>query len=151
MVVSLAKGRSNARKKATQALYQWHMSGNELKDIEEQFHQEQNMEKVDTLYFHKLLFEVPMDVNALDELISKYSNRKNSELDPIEQSILRLSVYELKNSPDVPYKVVISEAVTLSKMFGSDKSHAFVNSILDKLSKDIRKIEIEHSNNGNGS
>jgi len=145
MAVSLAKSRSNARKKAVQALYQWHMSDNELEDIEVQFHQEQNMEKVDTAYFHKLLHEVPVDVDTLDELIGQYSKRKKSELDPVEQSILRLSVFELKQCIDVPYKVVISEAITLAKMFGSDKSHAFVNSILDKLSKDLRKIEIEHS------
>ncbi|RDH83960.1 MAG: transcription antitermination factor NusB [endosymbiont of Galathealinum brachiosum] len=141
MSVSLAKGRSNARKKATQALYQWQMSGNDLVDIEAQFHEEQNMEKVDTDYFHKLLHEVPTDVSALDKLIEKYSDRKESELDLIEQSILRLSSYELKNSIDVPYKVVISEAITLAKMFGSDKSHAFVNSILDKLAKELRVTE----------
>ncbi|VAW54368.1 Transcription termination protein NusB [hydrothermal vent metagenome] len=145
MAVSLAKSRSNARKKAAQALYQWHMSGNNLEDIEVQFHQEQNMEKVDTDYFHKLLHEVPANVTELDELVDKHSKRKKNELDPVEQSILRLSTFELKNCIDVPYKVVISEAITLAKMFGSDKSHAFVNSILDKLSKDLRKIEIEHS------
>lgn len=145
MTVSLAKSRSNARKKAAQALYQWHMSGNDLAEIEEQFHIEQNMEKVDTAYFHKLLFQVPTDVSALDELIAKYSDRTEAELDPIEQSILRLSSYELKSCIDVPYKVVISEAITLAKMFGSDKSHAFVNSILDKLSKDLRKVEIDNS------
>lgn len=143
MSVSLAKGRSNARKKATQALYQWQMSGNELEDIEVQFHQEQNMEKVDTDYFHKLLHGVPAEINAIDELIAKYSTRTKDELDLIEQSILRLSTYELKNFIDVPYKVVISEGITLAKMFGSDKSHAFVNSILDKLAKDLRKIEMD--------
>ncbi len=141
MSVSIAKGRSNARKKATQALYQWHMSGNDLADIEKQFHQEQNMEKVDTDYFHKLLHQVPVQAKELDLLIAKYSNRKDDELDPIEMSILRLSVYELKNCIDVPYKVIISEAITVAKLFGSDKSHAFVNSILDKLAKDLRKSE----------
>ena len=143
MSVSLAKGRSNARKKATQALYQWHMSGNELAEIEEQFFQEQNMEKVDTDYFHKLLHNVPLEISDLDKLIIKYSERKESELDPIELTILRLSCFELQKSLDVPYKVVISESITLAKMFGSDKSHAFVNSILDKLAKELRKTEIE--------
>ena len=143
MSVSLAKGRSNARKKAAQALYQWLMSGNDLADIEAQFHEEQNMEKVDTDFFHKLLHEVPANVAELDKLIAKYSDRRDDELDPIEQSILRLSTYELNSCIDVPYKVVISEAITLAKMFGSDKSHAFVNSILDKLAKDLRKTEIK--------
>jgi len=145
MTLSVAKGRSNARKKALQALYQWHMSGNDLSEIEEQFHQEQNMEKVDVDYFHTLLHMVPAEVSSLDELVAKYSERDSDELDPVEQSILRLSSYEIKNRIDIPYKVIISEAISLAKMFGSDKSHAFVNSILDKLAKDLRKVEIENS------
>lgn len=142
MSVSLAKGRSNARKKALQALYQWHMSGNDLSDIENQFHEEQNMAKVDLEYFHALLHQVPAEVNGLDQLIDQYSNRKDDEIDPIEQSILRLSSYEIKHRIDVPYKVVISEAISLAKMFGSDKSHVFINSILDKLAKQLRSHEV---------
>ncbi len=142
MPVSLAKGRSNARKKAMQALYQWHMSGNDLVEIETQFHQEQNMEKVDTDYFHVLLHQVPAEVTQLDQLIEQYNQRDN-EIDPIELSILRLSTYELKYRIDIPYKVIISEAITLARLFGSDKSHAFVNSLLDKLSKDLRSIETD--------
>jgi len=143
MSVSVAKGRSNARKKAMQALYQWHMSGNDLGEIDAQFHQEQNMQKVDVEYFSALLHGVPADVNSLDELIAKYSDRTDSELDPIEQSILRLSTYEIKNRIDIPYKIIISESLTLAKLFGSDKSHAFVNSVLDKLAKELRKVEID--------
>jgi len=143
MSVSVAKGRSNARKKALQALYQWHMSDNDLIEIETQFHQEQNMEKVDVDYFHDLLHKVPTEINSLDKLIAKYSERTDEELDPIEQSILRLSCYEIVKRIDVPYKVVISEAISLAKTFGSDKSHAFVNSILDKLAKEFRKVEVE--------
>lgn len=142
MSVSIAKARSNARKKAAQALYQWHMSGNDLVEIEAQFHQEQNMEKVDVDYFHKLLHNVPAEVSELDKLIAQYSDRKADELDPVEQAILRLSCYELKACIDVPWKVVISESITLAKMFGSDKSHAFVNGVLDKLAKELRKVEI---------
>ncbi|VAW63109.1 Transcription termination protein NusB [hydrothermal vent metagenome] len=142
MSVSIAKARSNARKKAAQALYQWHMSGNDIVDIETQFHQEQNMEKVDVDFFHKLLHNVPAEAASLDKLIAQYSDRKPGELDPVEQAILRLSCYELKACMDVPYKVVISEAITLAKMFGSDKSHAFVNGVLDKLAKELRKVEI---------
>lgn len=142
MSVSVAKGRSNARKKAMQALYQWHMSGNDLADIESQFHEEQNMDKVDLEYFHTLLHQVPAEVNGLDQLIDQYSDRKDDEIDPIEQSILRLATYEIKHRIDVPYKVVISEAISLGKMFGSDKSHVFINSILDKLAKQLRGHEV---------
>jgi len=111
MSASIAKLRSNARKKATQALYQWQMSGNDIIEIETQFHQEQNMEKVDVDYFHKLLHSIPAEVSSLDQLIDGYSDRKTDELDPVEQAILRLSSYELKACIDVPYKVVISDCV----------------------------------------
>lgn len=141
--VSLAKGRSNARKKAMQALYQWSISGNELNEIEVQFHAEQDMSKVDQEYFHALLHEVPAQINSLDEAYTPLLNLKGNEISPVEQAILRLSSYELKNRLDVPFQVVIKEAIILAKMFGADKSHKFVNGVLDKLAREWRKTEID--------
>lgn len=143
---SLAKGRSNARKKAMQALYQWHISGNELKDIEVQFQTEQDMSKVDTDYFHSLLFEVPKNISDLDQKLAPLMDRKNDELDPVEQAILRISTYELLHRLDVPYQVVINEAVDLALSFGADQSHKFVNGVLDTLARDLRKIEVDSQN-----
>jgi transcription antitermination protein NusB len=141
--VSLAKGRSNARKKAMQALYQWAMTGNELNEIEAQFHKEQEMGKVDLDYFHALLHEVPAQVTSLDQAIEPYLDlKKGNKLGPVEQAILRLSSYELKNRIDVPFQVVIKEAIILAKTFGADKSHKFVNGVLDKLAKEWRKEEV---------
>ncbi|MCW8955704.1 MAG: transcription antitermination factor NusB [Gammaproteobacteria bacterium] len=139
----MAKGRSNARKKAMQALYQWSISGNELKDIEVQFQTEQDMSKVDTDYFHSLLFEVPKNISDLDHRLAPLMDRKNDELDPVEQAILRISTYELLHRLDVPYQVVINEAVDLALSFGADQSHKFVNGVLDTLARDLRKIEVE--------
>lgn len=141
--VSLAKGRSNARKKAMQALYQWSMTGNELNEIEVQFHAEQNMEKVDQDYFHELLHNVPQQVDELDQMMEPHLDRKLNELDPIEKAILRLSAYEMKNRLDVPYKVVLNESIELAKIFGADKSHKYVNGVLDKLAKELRSIEMQ--------
>jgi len=141
--ISLAKGRSNARKKAMQALYQWSITGNELNEIEVQFHAEQDMSKVDQDYFHALLHEVPAQVNSLDEGYTPFLNLKGKELSPVEQAILRLSSYELKNRLDVPFQVVIKEAIVLAKTFGADKSHKFVNGVLDKLAREWRKTEID--------
>ncbi len=140
--ISLAKGRSNARKKALQALYQWALSGNDLKEIEVQFHDEQDMSKVDQDYFHTLLHEIPANVESLDELVLPLMDLKGNEIDPVEQAILRLSTYELLNRLDVPYRVVITEAVQLAKTFGADQSHKFINGVLDKLAQEHRKIEI---------
>ncbi|MDH5765422.1 MAG: transcription antitermination factor NusB [Gammaproteobacteria bacterium] len=141
--VSLAKGRSNARKKAMQALYQWSMTGNDLSEIEVQFHAEQNMEKVDQDYFHELLHKVPELVTDLDNLMAPHLDRKLTELDPVEQAILRLSTYEMKHRLDVPYKVVLDESITLAKVFGADQSHKYVNGVLDKLAKQLRSVEVQ--------
>ena len=143
MSISLAKGRSNARKKALQALYQWSMSGNDLSEIEAQFHQEQDMSKVDQDFFHSLLHEVPSQVSELDSLMAAHMDRTCDELDPVEQAILRISTYEMKNRIDVPYKVIIDEAIQLSRSFGADQSHKFINGVLDKLAQQLRKLEID--------
>jgi len=141
--VSLAKGRSNARKKAMQALYQWSMTGNDLNEIEVQFHEEQNMEKVDQDYFHELLHKVPELVDELDKMIEPHLDRKTERLDPIEQAILRISTYEMKNRLDVPYKVVINESIVLAKTFAAETSHKYVNGVLDKLAKELRSSETQ--------
>ena len=142
--VSLAKGRSNARKKAMQALYQWSMTGNDLSEIEVQFHAEQDMGKVDQAYFHTLLHEVPAQIKTLDEGYRPFMELKGQELGPVEEAILRLSAYELKNRLDVPFQVVIKEAIVLAKTFGADKSHKFVNGVLDKLAREWRKTEMKN-------
>ena len=140
---SLAKSRSNARKKAMQALYQWSMSDNDLNDIEVQFHDEQDMSKVDQEYFHILLHEVPAHVTELDAAYTPLMDLKGKEIDPVEQAILRLSTFEIKNRPDVPYRVVINEAIQLARTFGADQSHKFVNGVLDKLAKQYRQLEVQ--------
>lgn len=142
--VSLAKGRSNARKKAMQALYQWAMTGNDLNEIEVQFHAEQNMEKVDQDYFHELLHKVPEQVEELDQLMTPHLDRKPDELDPVEKAILRLSVYEMKHRLDVPFKVVLSESIDLAKIFGADQSYKYINGVLDKLARELRSIELQN-------
>ncbi|MDH5570483.1 MAG: transcription antitermination factor NusB [Gammaproteobacteria bacterium] len=140
--VSMAKGRSNARKKAMQALYQWSIGGNDLGEIEVQFHQEQDMSKVDQDYFHMLLHEVPAQVETLDDMLTPCLDRQQHEVDPVEKAILRISAYEIKNRIDVPYKVIIKEAIQLANIFGSDLSHKFVNAVLDKLAKQHRQAEM---------
>lgn len=139
---SFVKQRSLARRRAMQAIYQWQMTGNELNDIKNQFMTEQDMSKVDIEYFQELLFKVPTLIDELDAVAEKYMESSLEETDPIERAIIRLSVYELQNRIDVPYKVVINEAVILAKAFGGDNSHTFVNGIIDKAAHDLRKTEI---------
>ena len=139
---SLAKRRSSAREKAMQALYQWTISGSELSDIEVQFHAEQNMAKVDLDYFHELLHGVPAQLAEIDAMLAPFMSRQDEMLDHVEQAILRLSAWELRNRLDVPYQVVIKEAIHLARAFGAAQSHKFINGVLDKLARECRRIEI---------
>jgi transcription antitermination protein NusB len=140
---SFIKQRSLARRRAMQAIYQWQMAGNDLKDIETQYLTEQDMSKVDVDYFIELMHKVPMSIDELDAVAEKYSETKMEIIDPIERAIIRLSIYELKSRLDVPYKVVINEAIILAKAFGGDNSHTFVNGIVDKAAHELRQAEIK--------
>ena len=95
-------------------------------------------------YFSELLHKVPASLDELDEALLPYLDRSSiEEVDPIERAILRLGVYELKFKMDVPFKVVISEGVHLAKTFGSAESHKYINGILDKVARQLRKVEMK--------
>ncbi|MDH5518822.1 MAG: transcription antitermination factor NusB [Gammaproteobacteria bacterium] len=139
---SFVKQRSLARRRAMQAIYQWQMTGNDLKEIETQYLTEQDMSKVDVEYFVELIHKVPQLIDLLDAATEKHMDQTMEKTDPIERAIIRLSAYELMHRLDVPYKVVINEAVVLAKAFGGDNSHTFVNGIVDKTAHDLRQAEI---------
>jgi len=135
------KKRKHARDKAMQALYQWQLSAEELDWIRDHYLQEQGVSSGDEEYFLELLYQIPPQVEALDEVFRKYVTNFEDHLDPIETSILRIATYELENHPEIPYKVVINEAVNLAKTYGADDSHKFVNGVLDPLCQELRKLE----------
>ncbi|OUD15215.1 transcription antitermination factor NusB [Thioflexithrix psekupsensis] len=134
--VVVPQARTYARERALQALYQWSLAGHDIKTIEEQFLAEQPMERVDVDYFLLLLHGVPAHIGELDQEISPLLDRKISQLDPIEHSILRMGCYELKYQKEVPWRTVIDEGVKLAKKFGAaDESYKYVNGVLDKLAR----------------
>ena len=126
-----------------QALYQWHMAGAALADIEAEFRGEYDFSHVDLEYFQALLHEVPACVDELEATLAPLLDRKVDELDPIERTLLRMGVYELAHRIDVPYKVVINEAVALTKKFGATDGHKYINGVLDKAARQLRKVEID--------
>jgi transcription antitermination protein NusB len=134
--------RTKARELAVQAVYSWQMSNNPVEQIELSIATSNNMEKVDATYFCELLRAVVKDVANLDVKIKPYLGRLPEELDPVEKAILRIATYELIGRIDVPYKVVINEAIELAKLFGAEESHKFVNGVLDKAVKTLRKDEL---------
>jgi len=126
-----------------QALYQWHMAGAALAGIEAEFRGEYDFSHVDLEYFQALLHEVPACVDELEATLAPLLDRKVDELDPIERTLLRMGVYELAHRIDVPYKVVINEAVALTKKFGATDGHKYINGVLDKAARQLRKVEID--------
>lgn len=138
----MSKARSRARRLAMQGLYEWQMSGNAPRDILNEYRQQAEFEKTEPAYFEALLLAVPDHLAELDQLITPYLSRPLQEVDPVELAILRLACYELAHRPDVPYRVVINEAVELAKVFGAEAGHKFVNGILDKLAAKLRSTEV---------
>jgi N utilization substance protein B len=139
----MSKARHKARRLATQALYTWQISGQDLADIEGQYSLDHDMSKVDVEYFRELLHKVPAHLSELDEHIGPLLDRTIDEVDPVERAILRLGCYELAFRLDVPYRVVINEAVNLAKTFGADQSHKYINGVLDGVAKKLRGAEIK--------
>jgi len=133
--------RSRARRRALQAIYAWQMSGNRIDGVIDQFRHEQDMQIADLEYFEELVRGVARLHMELDAAITPYLDREIARVDPIERAALRIAAYELRERIDVPYRVVINEAVETTKRFGSDHGHTYVNGVLDKLAASWRAAE----------
>ena len=129
--------RRKARQLALQAVYQWQLTQDNVADIAEQFKLEQPTKGVDLPYFELLLTGVATNVSNLDATFSPFLSRKLDDLDQVDKGVLRLACYELMYCKDVPYKVVINEAIELAKSFAADDSHKFGNGVLDKVVKQM--------------
>lgn len=133
--------RRRARQLAMQALYQWDMNHTPAIDLIQQFSTSHNMQKVDCTYFEALVTGVTAHVADLDQLIRPQLDRDLETLNPVERAILRLSTEEFQHHPDVPFKVVINEAIELAKKYGADQGHKYVNGVLDRLAPILRPVE----------
>lgn len=118
------------------------MGGQNLSAIEAQFREEQDMSRVDGAYFNELLHRIPTQVGDLDRRIAAALSRPLEQVDPVERTALRIGTYELVHRPDLPWRVVINEAVDLAKTFGGEQGHRFVNAALDRLAAEVRAVEI---------
>lgn len=134
-----------ARQAAVQALYQWDITGQNRLEIEKNFLSDQKLAHSDHDYFLHLIADIPKQISDIDTTAQPYLDRDMDKVDPIERAILRLSVFELINHQEIPYRVVINEAVELAKTFGSDNSYRFINGILDKVVATVRELEVAAS------
>lgn len=133
--------RSRSRRRALQAVYAWQLSGNSMQSVIAQFSQEQEMEIADLAYFEDLLLGVEKHSTEIDGKYLPYLDREVSVIDPIERAILRIAGYELLYRIDVPYRVVINEAIEVSKRFGAEHGHTYINGVLDKAAAAWRAQE----------
>ena len=153
--------RHAARQLTLQGLYQWQMTGASLQQIELQIraarpddalesHEDISsaVEIADLAYFNELLHNIPQQQTDLDKEYAPCLDRRVDELDPVELAILRMGTYELSKRLDVPYRVVINEAVELAKSFGATESHKYINGILDKLAPRLRSAEVAERRKG---
>lgn len=140
--VPAKSSRHRARELAVQGIYQWRMGGGDHLEIEKATRAEKSLGRFDMELFSQLLRGVADHHQALAAAISPHLERDISELSPIEFSILLLGAFELINHPEVPYRVVINEAVELAKTFGGTDGHKFVNGVLDKLAAQARAVEV---------
>lgn len=134
--------RHKARQLALQAIYQWQFTQDPITEIEVQFHQDNDMSKVDVDYFTELLHKIPLCLPEIDSHIEQAIDRPFQELNPVELAVLRIAIYELLHRSDIPYKVVINEALQITKTFGAAEGFKYVNGVLDSLAKNIRQLEV---------
>lgn len=138
----MSQARTNARRSAVQALYQWQMTGQNLSEIESQFMQERRLENAQQSYFSELFHGVPEQLVAIDTALAEFVDRPVEDIDPVERAILRIGVYELLNCLDVPYRVILNEGINLAKRFGASQSHKYINGILHRIAQKTRVREI---------
>ncbi len=138
--------RIKARRSVVQALYQCEMAQATATDVIKEFMDERDeMKKADTEYFCELLRGITTRIGELNTEMTPFLDRPVNELDPVERAVLHVGVYELLHRPELPWRVVVNEAVELAKMFGADQSHKFINGVLDKIARKVRVTEISNA------
>ena len=130
--------RHKARHFALQAIYQWQMNKMPATEIERQFLEDQPVQGADLEYMHDLIQGVVANCEYLDSVFEPFLSRPLADLDQVDKAILRLGTFELKYRQEVPFNVVLNEAIMLAKSFAEQDSHKFVNGVLDKVVKSMR-------------
>lgn len=137
------QARSRARRRALQALYAWQLNGRPVPQLIEEFRHEQDMEIADLSYFEDLLNGVVRRLVDIDAVLQQFLDREIEQVDPVERAALRIAGYELLERIDVPYRVIINEAIESTKRFGAEHGHSYVNGVLDKAAAEWRSAEVQ--------
>lgn len=137
----MSGSRSLARRCVVQALYQWQISGESPTEVARQFEQERGLGRADKEYFFELFNQVCERVDELSADLIPFLDRPIDELDPVERSVLWFGAQELQHHLEIPFRVVINEAVDQARLFGGEDGYKFVNAVLDKMAAQIRTVE----------
>jgi N utilization substance protein B len=127
--------RTVARKLALQALYRWQLNACEWQDLVSEFATDADMPRADADYFRALIEAITHSHQELDAALAPLLDRPPAQLDPVEHALLLIGSHELQHRPEVPFRVVINEAVTLARRFGATDGHKFVNGVLDRAAR----------------
>jgi N utilization substance protein B len=140
-VTQVHRARSLSRRLALQALYQLQINPRSWQDTHQQFAEDPEAERVDREYFKELIAAIVPGSTALDAQLEKFGEIAPADLDPIEHAALWLGIHELASHPELPYRVVLAEAVELTKRFGATDGHKYVNAVLDRAARELRPLE----------
>jgi N utilization substance protein B len=133
--------RSRARELLVQALYQMQLAGHDRQELERQFRERRDYQNVDRDYFDASLEAILAGIAELEASAGELADRPLAQLDPVERGILLLGLHELRSRPEIPYRVIINEAVNLARRFGAVDGHKYVNAILDRAASQLRPAE----------
>lgn len=137
----MKSARRRSREFALQAIYTWLLSRGTVSDIQAQFVETKGFDRADQEFFTQLVAGVIRGAEELDAALTPALSRKPTELSPVEHAVLLLGAFELQSFPEVPYRVVINEAIELAKSYGGTDGHKFVNGVLDKMARTLRPAE----------
>lgn len=139
----MKSNRRRSREFALQGLYQWQLAGTDPVTIAAQLGEAEDFGKSDADYFTKLLDGAIAGAAEMEQLVTPLLDRAYKSLSPVERGILLLAGYEFRHCPEVPYRVVINEAIELAKAFGGTDGHKYVNGVLDKMAAQLRAPEVQ--------
>ncbi|WP_088280951.1 transcription antitermination factor NusB [Ideonella sp. A 288] len=134
--------RRRSREIALQGLYEWLVGRGEAGVVDAHMREQEGFDKCDRAHFDALLHGCIAEASAIDATLTRHVDRRTTDLSPVEHGVLMIGTYELTHCLDIPYRVVINEAVELAKSFGGTDGHKYVNGVLDKAAGDLRPEEV---------
>jgi N utilization substance protein B len=144
----MKSARRRSRELATQGLYQWLLSSAPGSEIEEQLRGAQGFDKADQEHLEAILYGVIKEADTINTELQPCLDRPLDQLSPVERAVLMVAAFEFKHHLDIPYRVVINEAIELTKTFGGSDGHKYVNGVLDKLAVQLRPTEVQARGRG---